>query len=131
LEEGLEAVTDDLVTWLRAQLDDDERLALKALDIAPGGWVSSYRDVHAIDPESGTTHHVLTAESGALAWHAARHDPARVLADVTADRALLDLAHQLDRSADCEAGPAATQLYRTLAAKYATWPGYRPEWGPQ
>lgn len=66
----------------------------------------------------------------AIGNHAALNDPAQILADVTADRALLDLAEQLDRSADNDAGSAATQLWRTLAGKYATWPGYSEEWKP-
>lgn len=76
---------DDLVQWLRAQLDDDESAALGAKGDTLGRWT---RDD---GPPEGI---VLYDKSGKLtvgqARHIARHDPARVLREIEAKRRLLD-----------------------------------------
>jgi hypothetical protein len=71
----------------------------------------------------------------------ARHDPARVLAEVDAKRQMLELHHSielptemLDACAECE----VTGVYpeypcrtlRLLALPYAEHPDYREEWRP-
>ncbi|TBL44259.1 hypothetical protein EYA84_02115 [Verrucosispora sp. SN26_14.1] len=136
---------DDLVTWLRAQLDEDERVATAARQAAPGAWVSMYRDVHAIDSQAGSTSRVLTADTGVLAVHAARQDPARVLRRVTAQRRILDLhtgAHECSTLVYRQGVPevdAFSYVLETehcttvllLAAEYADQPGYQPEWRPE
>jgi hypothetical protein len=108
---------DDLVTWLRAQLDDDERAA-RAVEGIRMPWYFDHIDEAArplVD----------------LAL-----DPARVLAEVDAKRRLLDLhpyAGLLSAPESCEScvvipGPCPT--LRLLALPYADRPGCRPEWRP-
>jgi hypothetical protein len=71
-----------------------------------------------------------------LAWkraehlaHIARHDPARVLAEVVAKRRILDLF----TPPVSEWGSETLRLYglaQLLALPYADRPGYREEWRP-
>lgn len=91
---------DDLVTWLLARLDEDERVAREASgDTWVVGTSKGYRpgDVYAI-AHDGTPARIaqgtacgpdISAEQSSA--HIARHDPARVLAEVEAKRRLLDL----------------------------------------
>lgn len=76
---------DDLVTWLRAQLDDDERVARMAAD---GPWCREGAGQIVGGPGG---QFLIAARS--QAWngdHIARHDPARVLVEVDAKRRILD-----------------------------------------
>lgn len=92
---------DELVTWLRAQLDDDERAARAWLPF--GNPTDADRD------------------------HFARHDPLRVLAEVDAKRRIIDWALAwLER----EVAPWNADLIRMLALPYADRAGYREEWRP-
>ncbi|MGA4726281.1 DUF6221 family protein [Micromonospora taraxaci] len=144
---------DDPITWMRAQLDDDERVAREATwgpwEVGPtfGG-----RDNRVyVKPEGpgidtiGTCviagQVANTPQYRANAQHIARHDPARVLAEVDAKRRILD-AHPIEYSkvseyTDCaacvdvdsyDAYPCLT--VRLLALPYADRPGYRDEWRP-
>ncbi len=78
-------------------------------------------------------------EMAAEGKHMARHDPARVLADVAAKRAILDAHEELTigccntctegmHSSEHQSWPCAT--VRLLALPYADQPGYREEWRP-
>ena len=99
-------VMDDLVTWLTAQLDDDERVARAA---TAGPWRHS-PDKHWRKPGTAWFEEAVfagatgasatcvagTGETGdrqsmADAEHIARHDPARVLRDVEVKRQILDI----------------------------------------
>jgi hypothetical protein len=76
----------------------------------------------------------------AVGGHIIRHDPARVLRRVAADRAILDaLAIVIDGERHvfvcdgaCECGPgrdrSACRIVRLLALSYSHLPGYRTEW---
>lgn len=66
-------MADDLVTFLRARLDEDEALAR-----------ATYVAQTAYDGPSNTT-----TNSVANARHIIRHDPARVLREVEAERAIV------------------------------------------
>ncbi len=70
---------------------------------------------------------------GPLAAHIARHDPARVLADVAAKRRIMDL-HAIGHD-PCDAHDASFEsipcdTMRLLALPYAEHESYRPEWAP-
>jgi hypothetical protein len=106
----------DLVEFLRAALDEDERVARAAM---PGPWthnpakewftdLDKLRAARAGIPQSGGEEFVKAEVDGRVvgvaatgpaddpqsmadAAHIARHDPARVLAEVAAKRAILDL----------------------------------------
>jgi hypothetical protein len=107
----------DLVTWLRSQLDEDERGAREA---DAGFW---YMDGH----------------SPAVAEHIARWFPTRVLAEVEAKRRILDRYDDCRvrlEDPDYSVVEAAEQLREyedfvlpALALPYADRPGYREgEW---
>jgi hypothetical protein len=80
----------DLVGFLRARLDEDERAAGSGL-----GWeVESTNRYHvrvrpAEDAEGQTA--LVAMAVGGDAGHIARHDPARVLREVERDRRIIEL----------------------------------------
>lgn len=131
---------DDLVTWLRAQLDDDERAAREA---TPGHWQADAAPDGRwyIDPGRDADD-VGEVARRADAEHIARHDPARVLAEVDAKRRILDACPPEDDFEQrvrfgswesCSDGcPADVMLnvVKLLALPYADRPGYRDEWRP-
>lgn len=132
---------DDLVTWLRAQLDEDERVARSATS-APWTAKRADRSVYAqetsvvmgghdggwyvvpCDMESGEG-----AESGD-AQHIARWDPARVLAEVEAKRRILGLWSDGADFPDFSGGyqAAAEDAISAMAQPYAGREGWREEW---
>ena len=138
-------MTPDMIKWVRAQIDDEERMARAATQ---GAWKLWGMDVLA---DRDGTSNVNTAqmvaytrhESGLLtfnAQHIATWDPARVLAEVEAKRRILD-EHGPDelRPWECRAcaGPHGDDGYhipcptvRLVALPYADRDGYRDEWRP-
>ncbi|WP_326565092.1 DUF6221 family protein [Amycolatopsis rhabdoformis] len=127
---------DDLIAFLRARLDEDERIA-KTAD--PGPWHADGGGIH-----KGHTTDEVVDYAGDNAEHIARHDPARVLAEVAAKRLIIEL-HQPDhKQRDCgtcmsrkigyqedwieEEWPCKTLCL--LALPYADHPDYREEWRP-
>lgn len=102
--------SDDLVVWLRAQLDQDEQIARAAHGrnwLDDDEWVLD-EDAHILEGQPSNTR------------HAARHDPAFAIADIRAKRRLL-----------AEAKRAQTDyIVRLLASAYADRDGYRNEWRP-
>jgi uncharacterized protein DUF6221 len=116
------AATAELVAWLNAQLDDDERVARAA---TPGPWqwvelggrvklalVADGRPWQMVLPSATPDVYPQVADAA----HIARHDPTRVLADIAAKRAILPYL--------------ADRVLRHLATAYADRPGYQPEWAP-
>ncbi len=120
----------DMMAWLRAQLDADERAASAA---SPGPWghnpttefrmpgtgplefvgggvadTPEYYGVAATGPADDP-------QSMADAAHIARHDPTHVRFDVAAKRQIVDRYGESD-------------VVRLLAAGYRDRPGYREEW---
>ncbi len=128
---------DELVEWLRAQLDKDERIARAVKDrSAPwdGQWMADGNS--AVRTVNG---HVLfyRHDSGplkpGLADHAAEWDPARVLREIDAKRDLLRFAEGVHDHHETFTTGVASRLEVTLrlfAAAYADRPGYRDEWRP-
>lgn len=125
----------ELVDFLRARLDEDEAAAKKA---KPGPWHAD-GDRGGVYGAHPTDEVVDYTESAA---HIARHDPARVLAEVEAKRQLLDL-HQPaeteyvdgDICYTCDDLRGVEPAYpcrtlRLLALPYANHPDYRDEWRP-
>jgi hypothetical protein len=138
------AVSDELVDFLRARLDDDEKLARAA---SPGPWhVDEDSDeILAVDG-------IVVAEGFALSGrqlratiqHIARHDPARVLAEVDTRRRILGLHAPRGRDDGCvicDAGNGSCgcmggdweypcDTVKLLALTFADHPDYRDEWRP-
>lgn len=112
----------DLAEWLRAQLDEDERVACEAAPDPSLRWTDDSADA----PPAGWN--PLT--------HIARWDPARVLAEVDAKRRLLNVYLEADNYyRDHRAAPAGElhglwTAIQLIAAAYAGHPGYREEWRP-
>lgn len=143
----------DLVEWLRAQLDEDERIARAA---TPGPWwVDSTIHTEAINAGGGATvigggrwgGEASVFESDEDAAYIAAWDPARVLREIDSKRRVIELWKEADREAasgqryaeSYETGPdgfpagreaALDDVLRLLAAPYSDRDGYRKEWAP-
>lgn len=131
---------DDLARWLGAQLDEDERIARGA---DPGPWKSESLGRHdqaAINLAAPTSLIQFDgSRAAANGMHVSRHDPARVLREIDAKRAVLALHTQSLRDGGCQVcdvpggrrlRPDACTTVRLLASVYADRPGYREEWRP-
>jgi hypothetical protein len=138
----------DLAAWLRARLDEDEALAHDALlgypaamhvgvgqpvpppptPTTPGAeWRSDYQHVQRTD---GFRSIAEAAQASAeVAHHIARHDPARVLAEVAAKRALLDeYQHVATRADDPRYEAALRNAVMLLAEVHQAHEDWRPAW---
>ena len=116
-------LVDNLVTWLRVQLDEDERIAgeLGELDYVAEGGLGSVAGWSLID-------------------YLKRFGSARALAEVDAKRNVLDRyadaqARQTDpeyswSDADVQVSEYEDWILPALALPYADRPGYRDEWRP-
>lgn len=131
----------DLVQWLRAQLDEDERIARAACKYASPEW--------HLDEEFGETvlwwppefhtpyeqdkHWRGQALDGHLAPHIAAHDPSRALREIEAKRDLLAFAKGVHDHHETFTTGVYARLEKTLrlyALAYKDRPGYRDEWRP-
>lgn len=147
--------TPDLVTFLRARCDEDEQNAQVQTE---GPWIVPAYDPTRVKPY-GSDGLIARAATPETAAHIARHDPARVLAEVVAKRRIVDehsvwvlqsnqgprvnMAHfdEPDMQLACRGcnfGNDEEPLYgvdecptkRLLALPYADHPDYRQEWRP-
>lgn len=127
----------ELVDFLRARLDEDEAAARAA---TPGAWRYNPDKHHhivgtplfeeAVFAGPPGVDAVCVAGTGKTddpqsmrdAEHIARHDPARVLAEVEAKRAVVDFADTY------EGGFHASQFLPKLAAVYRDHPDFDPAW---
>jgi hypothetical protein len=130
-------VSEDLIDWLRAQIDEDEHIARKATSGDPwrmegmsirGGTRMNHTDVLVV-------RHTWPQE----AEHIVRHDPARVLRAVESLRKIVDNCSdwienpvqgwEIDRADELtlklDVGPTLLCL---LAAIFSGRPGFREEW---
>lgn len=147
---------DDLLAFLRARLDEDEQAARAAAKRAASElatadrkagwyqppydgshWSNDYDHVHVRDhrPErNGRRVQIADCGHGALdlTSHLARHDPARVLAEVDAKRRIVEkcAAVQDGLRDDFTADWLADDVLELLALPYAGHPDYREEWRP-
>ena len=136
---------DDLITWLRARLDEDEAAALAVRDDRYGdndgvGWKrwaidapddGSWPRLSAlgVDLAHSYADNVITPQRGE---HIARWDPARVLAEVDAKRRMVDRLWD-DSEGILRPGIAsgtARPVLELLALPYADHPDYREGWRP-
>lgn len=116
-------MTDSLVAFLLARLDDDEHVAQAA-----GGeeWVGLDVDgfVRARTPDGAFISEVVWTDEVA---HIIRHDPVRVLADVAAKRAIVKLALHVGLVSESDL------LYAVVAALASAWsdhPDFDERWKP-
>ncbi|MCX4605485.1 DUF6221 family protein [Streptomyces anulatus] len=146
-------MSDDLVQFLRDRLDDDERIARHAVD---GPWVDPMGG-----PIWGGYEERFVIAQQVQRWnsqHIVRHDPARVLREVDAKRAVLNAYLPPDAdvhpalpcinfegqdpadydeydscSRHLDAAPRSLRsdhVLRLLALPYADHSDYRDEWRP-
>jgi hypothetical protein len=127
---------DDLVQWLRDQLDTETQRATAA-----GGdeWRRQDHPSETIAVYDSKGDAVVYDEgwpSEAQAEHIAEHDPARVLREIEAKRRLLGLHDRQNHQCVAEDGPSQWHAkdpcatLRLLALPYADRPGFREEWRP-
>lgn len=137
---------DELVQFLRDRLDEDERIAQSAASVrGPDWWFEGYcEDMEgqvlagkALEGGSSAVRSLaMTTRSDAEGEHAAHHDPARVLRNVEARRALLSRYEAMAAGVLVMIGSESILAeYRrvilpSLAAVYADHPDYRAEWRP-
>lgn len=152
-------MTDDIVEFIKEQLGIDEQFALRTCE-GPGSWAepnwvpragdvafASFDDADECVAARAFPSESLAPIATDIAAHIARHDPARVLAEVAAKRRVLERHHP---AADGEmawhvgacvgcgtegefADPRTPDVndcpeLRDLAAPYASRPGFKPEW---
>lgn len=127
-------MSDDLVAFLRARLDEDEMQARAAGSAAmewreDSSWLSDLRDPLPSQRRAYGIPSEMTLVTDADAAHIARNDPARVLREVEAKRRIIDWSQRANRvvSADDYEMDVATPL-EFLALPYADHPDYRQEW---
>lgn len=136
-----------IVEFLTARLDEEEASAQAVVDI---GGLGDWEDlpVAELDGRRALTGGSFifavmdpVPEGPACADHIARHDPARVLRETTAKRAILALHEPngdycstcLESESDlygAEYEEAPCLNVRHLAAVYSDHPDYDPEWSP-
>lgn len=129
---------DDLVTFLRARLDEDEQVA-RGSGQPSLSWQNFDMDGELRDDaNAGTVAAVPQEETRA---HIARHDPARVLREVEAKRGVVrqyegvreQARHPVSADNRMRARVAQGELgdvLRLLALPYADHPDHRSEWRP-
>lgn len=124
----------DLVQWLTAQLDEDERIARAA---TPGPWeqtparpgtLASAEYWHVVDCSE-------TPAARENAEHIAAWDPARVLREIEAKRRIIDqheryAAERRRMMGGWDPQSDDSPILAALAAVYADRPNYRKEWRP-
>lgn len=176
---GTALVTDDIVAFIRARLDEDELWAKAAsaphhsdAPTVEGGmhwrwaigpnWEPYDPDpleqhlAEDVDPRGNIS--LVTVEEWPYSWdttvrsspgrvlytddevrtaeaaHIARHDPARVLREVEAKRAIVEMceSHANAQFPDFEGGyaSAAEDALTHLALVWSDHPDYRPAWAP-
>jgi hypothetical protein len=120
---------DELLAFLRACLDDDERVARAA---SPGPWKPNAEqdEVLAVDDVTVADGFALSGNQlRATVEHIARWDPARVLAKIRADRAILDWCERAIHVTEDDCYQLGVDdVVRLLAQPYAGQPGWRAEW---
>lgn len=121
-----------LVEFLTARLDEDQQFANRA-----GGqrWREIDEDGRTPDVVDGDRSSVIDIEgTGYLprssAAHIARHDPARVLAEVAAKRRIVAEYEAHVRAVGEGLSVPLGRVVRALAVVHAEHPDYREEWKP-
>lgn len=129
---------DELITFLRARLDEDERTARSTMWDGSENVPDWHLSASATVETGGDT---LYVGDRTVANHIERHDPARVLRDIEAGRRILSLyvaSRERDewmRQATGEAPTAlATAAYgealKALALSHADHEDYQEAWRP-
>lgn len=133
------ALPDDLPSWLRLQLDADERIARAA---HPGPWEWSDRGWEGrLTADAPGYHRIVTVaependESAVDFLFMAEFGPDRRLREVEAKRRIVDacqrdLAARGDGATEGQVDRVTWDVVCLLALPYSDRPGYRQEWAP-
>ncbi|MET9142419.1 DUF6221 family protein [Streptomyces sp. NPDC004042] len=140
---------DDLVQWLRVQLDEDEQIARAASGGPWMAWAGPEKPWQnkgeLIHPVQTVDHTVGEPPIMTAVWFDSRHiaewDPARVLREIDTKRRTVELCAQplVDVTGPGGAEPTfipgegppwGLDVLRLLALPYADRPGYQEEWRP-
>jgi|SRR5690625_901127 len=118
-----------IVEFLKRRIAEDEDQA-RAAAARGDVWQVQDEQIWAdIDHRAGVVHASWERESATPAElaHIARHDPARVLAECQAKRAIIEQVSDIEWT-----GSYAVRdvVLGHLAAVYADHPDYQPEWRP-
>lgn len=108
---------DDLIAFVAARLDEDEAIAEAAArtdDGHHGRWLAVHFGPCGFDARVDD--------------HIARHDPARALREITADRALIAEYLEFNGEYDWQAGLRRAIMCRAMA--WSDHPDYLPGWMP-
>jgi hypothetical protein len=130
---------EDLVQWLRQQLDEDERVARgAAVDQSPP-WMAMGDDGESFI-STGNGGIIRDGDYGGrliVSEHIALHDPARVLREVEATRFVIETLRGYEPDDEWASEPDMGQrrnnaagAMRRLATVYSDRPGFRDEWRP-
>ena len=134
-----------ITEFLLARISEDEAVALKASEQIGQRWCGGGGELRTLahgDPRATEPCWLQVAKMGSeygphgrpaeweTGWwprvdaftHMARHDPARVLAECAAKRAIVEQAERTD------SGWWESNYIAILAAVYADHPDYQPEW---
>lgn len=138
-------MTAELINFLRDRLDET---AGRANAATPGPWsVNDKSYAESIDGPNGVTvvgggrwgGEASVFESTEDALHIAEHNPAHVLADIKAKRAIVEKFERAQRYASTAWGQSNAALAEAqtlksvallLASAYASHPDFREEWRP-
>lgn len=142
---------DGLVQFLRDRLDEDANTAQASDQVDPGPWSADAHDEGGNNAHQHRTGYGVVASPGGDLWkctssaaamaantsrHIARHDPARILAEVEAKRALvakyIEVADNDINEVEYAYGYANAlgEAVRLLALPYASHPDYSEAWRP-
>lgn len=129
-------MTADLVAFLRARLDEDERVATSAP--GPRWYLRENRDHMPVSYYLVADDATISVDGWidpAARWHMLSHDPARVLREVEAKRRIVEVcwADLLDRGGGATEGLVdrpTWDVLTALAAVYDQHPDYSEEWRP-
>jgi hypothetical protein len=125
-------VSDDIVAFIRARLDEDAERAQGAIG---DQWQFRTKGGHAYIARRDADPLSAVAEAGdtQTGWHIARHDPDRVLRGVEAKRKIvaeLERSLTLDQTRP-DVHQSTGWLMWTMvqfASEWSTHPDYRQEW---
>lgn len=114
-------MTDDLVVWLRAQLDEDEQVIRRNLGRNGLGDDGDYPDYQSRSDD----------DTNADDDYLSRFRSPRMLVEVEAKRRILDLweASQ-DNNLPPDALIVLDHVVQLVGVAHAAQPGYREEWRP-
>jgi len=119
-----ETIQMTITEFLDARIAEDEAAAKSATN-APWDLMGGNEWLYPFGFSIGSDDDIR----GSDAEHIARHDPARVLAECSAKRAIIAAHKRQENDDDPRAWIVASEiLLNTLAAVYKDHPGYRQEW---